>query len=94
MSKTAIYSAELYADIMANMEDYYQTGETVCGAEDPAVITLSPTFADKHPEYAGYGVVRVVDRYVSPWSSDTELVFSNDPLTADEYRQYEETVGD
>lgn len=88
------YSQELYADIMAHAAEYFQTSETVCGAEDPAVIELLESFIRKHPELAGYSFVRVVDRYVSPWKSDTLLVFSNEGITPAEYAWYEEMMGE
>lgn len=83
------YTPELYADICDNILDYFQTGWTVCGAEDPAVITFSEELGEKHPELAGYTVVRVIDKYVSPWKSDTLLEFSNNDITDEEYALYE-----
>jgi hypothetical protein len=84
-SKTVDYSADLYGKVMDNMADYHQTGETVCGAQDPAVITLREPVAGVE----GFTVVRVTERYVSPWQSDTFLEFSNDELTAEEYDRYD-----
>ena len=89
---TLEHTAELYADVMANMLDYCQTGETVCGTEDPAVIDVSVKLAAKYPELAGLTVVRVTDRYVSPWKSDTYLEFSNIPMTEEETSLYDEYV--
>jgi hypothetical protein len=86
--KTVDYSPELYGKIMENMADYNQTGETVCGAQDPAVISLNEPLA----EFPDYTVVRVEDRYVNPWKSDTVLVFSNEPLTDEEYDEYQTFV--
>jgi hypothetical protein len=92
--KTLTYTPELFADIMAEVLDYHQTGETVCGAEDPAVISLTNGFAVKHPELAGFGTVRVIDRYVNAWKSDTLLEFSNREITDEEYAQYDELAGE
>lgn len=86
------YTPALFDDVCECAFDYHQTGWTVCGAEDPAVITLSRRFGVRHPELAGYTVVRVIDQYVSPWKSDTFLDFSNDEMTDEEYRLYEEAV--
>lgn len=94
MSDVFEYTSDMYGDIMDCMLDYHQTGWTVCGAEDPAVITLSEEFGEIHPALAGYTVVRVIDKYVSPWKSDTFLEFSNDEMTDEEYRLYEEVVGE
>lgn len=93
-SKTVDYSRELYADVMENMTDYHQTGWTVCGAADPAVIDIRNLSADKYPELTSYGVVRVIDRYVGPNKSETLLVFSNVEMTGDEYAAHEEAVED
>ena len=93
-SKTVDYSEELYAEVMENMTDYNQTGETVCGAADPAVISIGTELAVKHPELAGYSAVRVVDRYINPWNSATLLVFSNVEITPEEYADYEELAGE
>lgn len=86
------YTEELYADICIDMLDYFQTGWTVCGAEDPAVILLSDEFGASRPELEEFTVVRVIDVYVSPWKSDTVLRFSTDEITDEEYRLYEEIV--
>lgn len=93
-SKTVDYSQELYVDVMVNMTDYHQTGWTVCGAQDPAVIHISNLSADKYPELTSYGVVRVIDRYMGPNRSETLLVFSNEAITPDEYARYEELQED
>ena len=81
--KTVDYTAELFAAVMENMADYHQMSETVCGAEDPAVITLLDPMN-------GFTVVRVVNRYVNPWNSKTLLIFSNVEMTPEEYADYEE----
>ena len=90
--ETLDYDSDLFGDVMKYAGDYYQTGWTVCGAEDPAVIMLSAEFGEKHPALAGYTTVRVIDRYVGPNKSDTLLEFSNQSMTDDEYRLYEELV--
>lgn len=84
--QTVDYTPELIAKVMDNMADYHQTGETVCGAEDPAVISLLQPL----PEFEGCTVVRVLNRYVNPWKSDTFLQFSNEEITEFEYSLYEE----
>jgi hypothetical protein len=86
------YDADLFGDVMDSAVDYHQTGWTVCGAEDPAVITLGKEFGEMHPALAGYEVVRVIDKYVNPSKSDTLLEFSNRDMTDEEYRLYEELV--
>ena len=86
---TVDYTPELFDDICDSALDYFQTGWTVCGAEDPAVISLGAEFWGKHPELAGYTTVRVIDKYVSPWKSDTLLEFSNEEMTDEEYGLYE-----
>lgn len=83
--ETVDYTAELFAKVMENMADYYQMGETVCGAEDPAVITLRKPMD-------GFTVVRVVNRFVNPWKSDTFLQFSNDELTDAEQELFDEFI--
>jgi hypothetical protein len=93
-SKTVDYSQELYADVMDHMVDYHQTGWTVCGAEDPAVITIRNLPADKYPELTSYGIVRVIDRYMGPNKSETLLVFSHEAITPDEYAAYEEVIAE
>lgn len=85
MTKTVDYSSELYGQVMDNMADYHQTGETVCGAQDPAVVALRKPLA----EFPEYTMVRVTERYVSPWQSNTFLEFSNEELTDLEYERYD-----
>lgn len=80
--KTVDYTPELFAEVMENMADYHQTAETVCGAEDPAVITLTKPMD-------GFTVVRVTNRYVNPWKSDTFLEFSNQEITDAEYELFD-----
>lgn len=90
---TMDYTPELWDDIMVSGDyvlDYFQTGWTVCGAEDPAVIYLPESFDKKHPELAGYTVVRVIDKYVNPSKSDTLLEFSNRGITDEEYAQFDQ----
>jgi hypothetical protein len=84
-TKTVDYSPELFNDVMEFQTDYLLLGETVCGAEDPAVISLGEGFNAKRPEFKGFTMVRVIDRYVSPWKSDTLLEFSNREATPEEY---------
>jgi hypothetical protein len=90
MPKTVDFTHELFVDVLKYTLDYMQTGETVCGAEDPAVLTVTDELAAKHPELAGYSVVRVTERYVNAWKSDTFLEFSNLEITAEERERYEE----
>ena len=92
MSETWAYTSDLFGDVMDSAVDYHQTGWTVCGAEDPAVISLGKEFGEKHPELAEYTVVRVIDIYVNPNKSDTLLEFSNEEMTFDEYALYEELI--
>lgn len=92
MSETWAYTSELFGDVMDGALDYFQTGWTVCGAEDPAVIYLPEGFGEKHPELAEYTVVRVIDQYVNPNKSDTLLEFSSEEMTDDEYALYNEIV--
>ena len=86
MEKTVPYSEELYSAVMESMLDYWQLGETVCGAQDPAVITVSEELGKQYPEFKGLSVVRVIDSYVSPWKSETTLEFSNTEITGTEYQ--------
>lgn len=88
--KTFDYTEELWGDIMDSFTEYHMTGYTVCGAEDPAVIYLGDGFKLKHPSLAEYSVVRVIDKYLNEWNSDTLLEFSNDDITDEELQQYEE----
>ena len=96
MSKTLTlkHTPELYADVMDAMTDSHPIGETVCGAEDPAVISVSEELGRKHPELAGMTTVRVIDKYVNPWKSDTLLEFSTREITDEEYARYEELTED
>ena len=86
------YTAELYGEIMDSFEDYHTIGYTVCGAQDPAVIYVGDQFRDNHPELKNYSVVRVIDRYLNEWSSETLLEFSNVDITDEEYEQYEKIM--
>jgi hypothetical protein len=86
------FTAELFDEVLANALCYYQTGETVCGAEDPAVISVGPELATSQPVLTGFEWVRVTERYVNPWKSDTFLEFSNREITAEEYAQYDSFV--
>jgi len=91
---TLDYTPELFTDISAHTLDYWQTGWTVCGAEDPAVIALDDEFGELHQEFQGFTIVRVIDRYVSPWKSDTLLEFSTREMTEEEYSLYDEIAGE
>lgn len=90
MTKTVEYSEDLFNDVMENMMDYHQTGETVCGAADQAVISIGKEL----PGFEGYSVVRVTERYVNPWKSDTFLEFSNREVTPEEYARWDELAED
>ena len=92
--KTVPFTHELFSDIVGDSDEYYQLGETVCGAEDPAVVTLSQRFRDDHPEYRDYTTVRIVNQFVNSNRSDTLLEFSSDPLTEVERRYHEEYMED
>lgn len=92
--RTVPYSPELFSAVMVHQLDYWQLGETVCGAEDPAVITLGDSFGTDHPEWQGFTVCRVIDRYVSPWKSDTLLEFSTREISGDEYQQSDSLTDD
>lgn len=94
MSEIVGYTPELFGEVMDSALDYYQTGWTVCGAEDPAVISISEEFGEKHPGFESYTTVRVIDQYVSPWHSDTLLEFSSNDITDEEYLLYEEVMED
>ena len=94
MEKTVPYSEELYAAVMESMLDYWQLGETVCGAEDPAVITVSEELGKQYPEFKGLTTVRVNETYVSPWKSDTYLSFSNIEITGTEYQAADDYLGE
>lgn len=86
------YTTRLYDDILDFAIDYHQTGWTVCGAEDPAVVSLSEQFGEIHPELAEYPMVRIIDKYVGPNKSDTLLEFSDREMTDEEYQLYEELM--
>lgn len=89
---TLDYTEELYYDIVEEYLDYFQTGWTICGAQDPAFIYLSDGFRAKYKDLAKYEFVRVIDKYLNEWSSATLLEFSNKPMTDKEYEQYEEVL--
>ncbi len=91
-SKTIDYNPEFYQDIMDNFADYYQTWWTVCGAQDPAVILLNEEFGKVYPSLAKYSTVRVIDRFLNEWSSETLLEFSNEDITDAEYEAYEKLM--
>lgn len=90
--KTLDYTGDLYSDICESFVDYFQTGWTVCGAQDPAVIYIGDKFGKKYPELASFSVVRVIDKYLNEWSSATLLEFSNRDMTDQEYVWYEEVM--
>lgn len=89
---TLDYTEELFNDITDSFVDYYQTGFTVCGAEDPSVWYLGEGFYKKHPELKEYSVVRIIDKYLNCWSSATLLEFSNNDLTDEEEKLYEDIL--
>lgn len=91
-SKTLDYQGELWGDIMDNYADYFQTWWTVCGAQDPAVILLNEEFGKMYPSLAEYSVVRVIDRFLNEWNSETLLEFSNEEMTDAEYKLYEDLM--
>lgn len=91
---TLEYNPELYGDIMDSFYDYFITGYTVCGAQDPAVIYLNNQFGRKHPSLAKYSVVRVINRFLNAWNSETLLEFSNKEITDKEYKWYEEIIAE
>lgn len=86
------YTGELFDDITNHFTDYYQTGFTVCGAQDPSVWYLGNGFYEKHPELKEYSIVRVIDKYLNEWSSATLLEFSNNDLTDEEEKLYEDII--
>lgn len=86
-TKLVDYSPELFDDIMDSFEDSWLIGYTVCGAQDPMVIDLGEAFGEKHPEFAEYSTVRIIDRFLNSWSSATDMEFSNTPLTDAEYEE-------
>ncbi len=91
-SVTLDYTPELYREICDAYYDVYQTGWTVCGAQDPAVIYLGDQFGVNHPELAKYGIVRVIDKFLNSWNSATLLEFSNEEMTEKEYEMHEEVM--
>lgn len=91
-SKTIDYNPDFYQDIMDCMGDYFMIGWTVCGAQDPAVVYLNDEFGKKYPTLKEYSVVRVIDRFLNSWSSETLLEFSNEDMTDAEYKMYEEVM--
>jgi len=86
---TLDYTKELYEEICNSFTEYYQTGYTVCGAQDPAVIYLGEDFIRRHPQLKEYNVVRVIDKYLNEWNSATLLEFSNNDVTDEENEFYE-----
>ena len=91
-SKTVEYNPEIFGHIMDCMGDYFMTGWTVCGAQDPAVVYLNDEFGKLYPSLKEYSVVRVIDRFLNDWSSETLLEFSNEDMTDAEYKLYEEVM--
>ena len=91
-SKTFDYNPEFYNDIMDCMADWHMTGWTVCGAQDPAVVYLDDEFGKLYPTLKEYSVVRIIDRFLNSWSSETLLEFSNEDMTDAEYKLYEEVM--
>ena len=91
-SITVDYTPELYGKVMECMGDYFMTGWTVCGAQDPAVVYLDNEFGRLYPTLKEYSVVRVIDRFLNEWSSETLLEFSNEDMTDAEYKLYEEVM--
>lgn len=91
-SKTIEYTPELYNDICEDFGDYMMMGYTVRGAQDPAFIYLGEGFGKKYPELAEFRYVRVIDRFLNSWNSETLLEFSNEDMTDAEYEQYEEVM--
>ena len=91
-SITVDYTPELYDKVMEHMIDYHMTGLTVCGSKDPAVVYLNDEFGEIYPSLNGYSVVRVIDRFLNEWSSETLLEFSNEDMTDAEYKLYEEVM--
>lgn len=89
---TLDYTTDLWNDLMDNFEMYYQTGWTVCGAQDPAIIFPNEHFYKKYPELLGCPVVRVIDKYLNEWNSATLLEFSDKDMTDEEYAEYEKLM--
>lgn len=86
------HTKELYNDICSNMLDYRQIGYTVCGSQDPAVIYLDDSFGEIYPELKKYRIVRVKEKFLNAWNSETFLEFSSDPMTNQEYDDYEKIM--
>ena len=86
------YDRDTFDDVLEHALDYHQIGWTVCGAEDPAVISLGEKFFEIHPALTGFTTVRVIDKYVSPWKSDTLLEFSDRDITDEERKLYEDLM--
>lgn len=91
-SKTFDYNPEFYSNIMDCMADWFQTGYTVCGAADMGVLHLNDEFGKMYPSLKKYSVVRVIDRFLNEWNSETLLEFSNEDITDAEYKLYEEIM--
>lgn len=91
-SKTFDYNPEFYSDILDCMADFFLTGFTVCGAADPGIIYLSDRFGKMYPSLNNYSVVRVIDRFLNEWSSETLLEFSNEEMTDEEYKIYDQIM--
>lgn len=91
-TKLIEYTPELFNDICQDYDDYYQLGYTVCGAQDPAFIYLSEDFGKRNPRLAKYAYVRVIDRFLNSWSSETLLEFSNKGMTEEEYADYDKVM--
>ena len=91
-SKTFDYNPEFYHDIMDCMADWYMTGYTVCGAQDMGVVYLNEEFGKMYPSLSKYSIVRVIDRFLNSWNSETLLEFSNEEITDAEYKLYEEIM--
>ena len=91
-SKTFDYNPEFYEDILNCMADFFLTGYTVCGAADPGIVLLSDKFGKMYPSLKEYSVVRVIDRYLNEWNSETLLEFSNEDITDEEYKIYDKLM--
>ena len=91
-SITIEYTPELYQDICKDYGDYFQTGYTVFGALDPAFIYLGEDFGKRNPKLAEFRYVRIIDRFLNSWNSETLLEFSNEDVTDAEYKLYEEVM--
>lgn len=91
-SLTVDYNRELFSDLIDNMVDWHITGYTVCGAEDPGVLHITKEIGRLYPQLKGYSVVRIIDRFLNEWSSETLLEFSNEDMTEAEYKLYEKVM--